>query len=381
METATDTKRERATAHRPLRVVHVVYWFGTGGLEKGVDTLIRKTADRIQHEVISLAGDIPHHLPEGCRQRVLGKKQGNSLRSVFRLAAWLKDLKPCVVHTRNWPGIDGILAARLAGIRAVVHGEHGWGVDDPDGTNPRRRRIRRFLSRWVRTTTCVSKDIEAWLKDDVRVRCPVVQIYNGVDTDAFAPAPTGDDVRKELSAPPGAPLILCVGRLDPIKDHGTLFRAFARVRERFPEARLACVGEGKARAEVEKHAGPGVHLLGNRTDVARILQAADVFALASRNEGISNTILEAMATGLPVVATRVGGNPELIAEGETGRFFAPGDDAALAEALEGYLADPALREAHGRAGRARCEERFGVHAMVRAYEGVWRSVAERYGGA
>ncbi|MCK6459636.1 MAG: glycosyltransferase [Planctomycetes bacterium] len=375
METALDTERAKAAAQQRLRVVHVVYWFGTGGLEKGVDTLIRRTADRIDHEVISLAGDIPHHLPGNSRQRVLGKKPGNSLRSVLRLAGWLRDLRPCVVHTRNWSGIDGILAARLAGIRAVVHGEHGWGVDDPDGTNPRRRRIRRFLSRWVRTTISVSKDIETWLRDDVRLRCPVVQIYNGIDTETFAPAPTGDDVRRELGAPPGAPLILCVGRLDPIKDHGTLFRAFARVRERFPEARLLCVGEGKDRARVEAAKGPGVHLLGNRTDVPRLLQAADVFALASLNEGISNTILEAMATGLPVVATRVGGNPELVVDGETGRLFTPGDDLALAEAVAGYLADPALRAAHGRAGRARCEERFGVDAMVRAYEAIWRSVA------
>lgn len=360
-----------------LRVVHVLHLFGTGGLEKGVETLIRRTAERIDHDVISLENEVPHDLPAGSRQRVLGKKPGNSLRSLFKLAGWLRDLRPCVVHTRNWAGIDGILAARLAGIRATVHGEHGWAMGDPEGRNPWRRRMRRFLSRWVRTTTCVSRDIERWLRDDVRVRCPVVQIYNGIDTDTYAPAATGADVRRELGAPPGAPLIACIARLDPIKDHPTLFRAFARVRERSPDARLVCVGDGAERARLEALKGPGVHLLGTRRDVVRLLQASDVFVLASRNEGISNTILEAMSAGLPAVVSRVGGNPEIVADGETGRLFPAGDEAALAARVTEYLADPALRAAHGRAGRERCLRQHGVDAMVRAYEEVWRRASEQ----
>jgi sugar transferase (PEP-CTERM/EpsH1 system associated) len=363
-----------------LRVVHVLHFFGTGGLEKGVETVIRRTADRIDHDVISLEAENPHHLPAGCSQRALGKKPGNSLRSLVRLAGWLRDLRPSVVHTRNWGGIDGIIAARLAGVRAIVHGEHGWAMDDPEGTNARRRRMRRFLSRWVRTMTCVSRDIERWLREAVRVRCPVVQIYNGVDTEAFAPGSTRDEVRRELGVPPGAPLVACVGRLDAIKDHPTLFRAFARVRQRFPDAHLVCVGQGSERERLEALKGPGVLLLGNRTDVVRLLQASDVHALASSNEGISNTILEAMAVGLPLVVSRVGGNPELVVEGETGRLFDAGDEAALATRIVEYLSDPALRAAHGRAGRDRCLQRFSVDAMVSAYEAVWRSASAQARG-
>jgi sugar transferase (PEP-CTERM/EpsH1 system associated) len=381
-ETAEAPVAGRASATGRLRVVHVLHFFGTGGLEKGVDTLIRKTAGRIDHEVISTTGETPHDLPPGARQRVLGKRAGNSIPSLFKLAGWLRDLRPCVVHTRNWGGIDGIVAARLAGIRATVHGEHGWAIDDPDGKSMKRRRIRRFLSRWVRTVTCVSKDIEQWLRNDVRVRCPVVQIYNGVDTETYAPGSTGDDVRRELGVPPGAPLVACIGRLDPIKDHPTLFKAFARVRERFPDAQLICVGYGHPpdREHIEGLKGPGVHVLGNRTDVVRLLQASDLFALASKNEGISNTVLEAMAVGLPVVVSRVGGNPELVVEGETGRLFERGNDAELASRMIEYLADPELRAAHGGAGRKRCVAGFSVDAMVRAYEGVWRSTRERAGG-
>jgi glycosyltransferase involved in cell wall biosynthesis len=225
--------------------------------------------------------------------------------------------------------------------------------------------------------TCVSRDIQTWLERDVRVRCPVVQIYNGVDTEVFRPGTTGAEVRRELGCPPDAPLVGCVGRLDPIKDHETLLRAFDELRRRFPAAQLVCVGDGAERARLTRLAGPGVHLLGTRTDTPRLLQAMDVFALASRNEGISNTILEAMATGLPVVASRVGGNPELVVDGGTGRLFQAGDVDALAAALAEYLGDPALRAAHGEAGRDRCLERFSVDAMVRAYEDVWRACGER----
>ncbi len=363
---------------RRVRVVHVLYSFGTGGLEKGIATVIRHGAPAFEHVIacLSRSGGSERLLPPGTPVVELHKAPGNSVLFLWRLMRALRGLRPDVIHTRNWSGVDGIIAARLAGIRNVVHGEHGWEMQDPSGAHPRRLRVRRLLSRWVRQYTCVSKAIERWLRDEVGVRRPVTQIYNGVDTGVFRPGP-GGRVRSELGLPADAFVAGIVGRLDPIKDHPTLFRAFSRLRESVPEARLLVVGDGPERERLEREAGEGVVFLGDRTDVPEVLRALDVFVLCSRNEGISNTILEAMATGLPVVATGVGGNPELVMPGRTGTLVPPGDPEALCAALGRYAGAPRLARAHGEAGRARAASGFSVEAMVSAYEGVWRAVSGR----
>ena len=237
--------------------------------------------------------------------------------------------------------------------------------------------MRRFLSRWTREITCVSRHLETWLRDEVRVRAPVTQVYNGVDTETFRPADGPSPVRAELGLGEDAFVAGIVGRLDPIKDHSTLFRAFAPLAARDPAARLLVVGDGGERARIEKEAGDGVVMLGERADVAEVLRALDVFVLPSHNEGISNTILEAMASGVPVVASRVGGNPELVEDGRQGRLFPAGDVDALASCLQDYAGSAETRLAHGAAGRARCEERFSIPVMVRGYADVWERAAAR----
>ncbi|MFI5402340.1 MAG: glycosyltransferase [Planctomycetota bacterium] len=367
-----------ASPPRRLRVVHVInYMARSGGMEKGVSTLIRHASPDLEHIVVTIEGarDTDTALPKGTRHINLGKPKGNSLRFVWKLARLLRDLRPCVVHTRNWPGLDGIVAARLAGIHAVLHGEHGWSVDDASGTNRKRIMVRRFLSRWTRSFVCVSKDIERWLKETVRVRCPVIQIYNGVETAPFAGERTGAELRAEFGLPPDAPLLGIIGRLDPIKDHPMLFQAFAEVRRRFPTAELLVVGDGPEAPNLRKLLTPGIRMLGERHDVSHILRGLDVYVLSSKNEGISNTILEAMAAGVPVVAGRVGGNVELVEDGVTGRLVPAGDVAAFAEAICAYLASPELRAADGAVAKDRAYKRFRVEVMVRTYENAWRECA------
>ena len=359
-----------------IRVVHVLYSFGTGGLEKGIATVASHASPGFEHVVMCLgrSGGSARLLPESAELIEMDKPSGNSLAFVWRMSREFKRLRPHVVHTRNWSGMDGILAARIAGIRRVVHGEHGWGMSDLLGQSPRRLRVRRLFSRWVREYTCVSRAMVRWLEDEVRVGKPVTQIYNGVDTEVFRPGPDGG-VRAELGIPGRSFVIGSVGRLDPIKDHSTLFRAFVRLREAVPDARLLVVGDGPERERLESEAGPGVVFLGNRTDVPRVLRALDVLVLCSRNEGISNTILEAMASGLPVVATRVGGNPELVVPGATGELVSPGAPGEISDRLLRYVRDPMLAKAHGMAGRKRVLECFSIEAMVAGYERVWRRVA------
>jgi sugar transferase (PEP-CTERM/EpsH1 system associated) len=366
-----------------LRVVHVINLVVPyGGMEKGLSTLIRRGSPNVEHVVIAIEGarEPEKVLPEGTRLIDLRKPPGHSWRFIWRLSRLLRELSPCVVHTRNWPGVDGVLAARLAGIRAVVHSEEGWGMLDMTGQSRKRILVRRFMSRWTRNFLSVSRDIERWLTDTVRVRCPVVHIDNGIDPDAYSGPGTSADLKAELGLPADALLIGIVARLDPINDHPTLFRAFRRVRERVPQAVLLCVGDGPEREKLRGLVVPGIHMLGERHDVARILRGIDVSVLASRNEGASYTILEAMAAGLPVVASRVGGNPELVVDGVTGRLFPAGDDAALAEALVGYLKAPETRAAHGAAARERARGLYGTEEMVEAYENTWRTCAEHLAG-
>lgn len=359
-----------------MRVAHVLHSFDTGGLEKGVATVIRHAAPGFEHAVVCLSrsGATAQLLPRGTPVVELGKPPGHSPAYFWRLSRALAKLRPDVIHTRNWGGVDGIVAARLAGLRAVVHGEHGWGIDDPQGLDRRRIRARRFVSRWVREYTCVSAQMATWLRETVGLTRPLTQIYNGVDTERYKPGAGRAAVRAALGVPAEAFLVGIAGRLDPIKDHPTLFAAFERLRDHEPDARLLVIGDGPERARLVALAGRGVTFLGERHDVPELLSALDAFVLCSLNEGISNTILEAMAAAVPVVATRVGGNPELVEDGICGTLVPPREPAALAGALRAYCTRPKLRSAHGAAARERAVERFGIEAMVRAYEGVWRRV-------
>lgn len=360
-----------------IRVVHVIHSFGIGGMEKGIATLIRNSSDTFQHAILCLStsGQSERLLPPETKVYALGKAAGNSFHFLMKLGRQLRTLKPDVVHTRNWGGMDGIIASRLAGIRSVVHGEHGWDLGDPEGKNLRRVMVRRFLSSWVRELTCVSQNMKGWLIKEVGIKKPVNQVYNGIDSDVFRPCGNDIGLRAELGIPEKSHLVGVIGRLDPIKDHPTLFRAFAKVKESVCNARLLVVGDGTERRRLESAAGEDVLFLGSRSDVPRILSALDVFILPSLNEGISNTILEAMASGIPVIATRVGGNVELVEDGKTGFLVPPRDWQEMALAMMKYLADTNLRASHGKSGRLRVGQHFSVEQMVRGYEAVYRRIA------
>lgn len=362
------------------KIVHVLHSFGFGGLEKGIATVVRHGNPDFEHVILCLSqtGESQALLPDGSRVVELHKREGSSPRFLYDLARKLRGMEPDVVHTRNWGGMDGIIAANLAGLkRRVVQGEHGWGMEDVSGQNKKRLWVRRLLARGVREFTCVSVQMQEWLQDRVKVRRPVTQIYNGIDTSRFSSSGDQAPLHQELGLSPGTRVIVAVGRLDPIKDHAGLIKAFEQVRQSYPDCALAIVGDGPEWERLAAHDVPRVHLLGARGDIPEILRSADVFALASINEGISNTILEAMATGLPVVSTNVGGTPELITHEENGFLADPRDVEGVASYLLTYLRDRELRAEHGHRNRRRAEQRFSIEAMVQGYEQVWRRVAEK----
>jgi len=359
------------------RIVHILHSFGTGGMEKGVATLVEHASPNFEHIIICLttSGNTSRLLPSGTKVIELNKPKGNSIRFLYRLSKLLKKLDPDIVHTRNWAGTDGIIATRLAGIRSVVHSEHGFGSENPTGMNSRRIWFHKWLSLWVKEYICVSTPLKRWLIEHVGVRRPVTQIYNGVDTEVYRPGP-GILMRRKLGISQQAFVIGIVASLNAIKDHPTLIRAFNVLRQQEPESILLIVGNGSERSKLESLAGTGVFFLGNREDVPEVMRALDVFVLSSVNEGISNTILEAMATGLPVVASNVGGNPELVVDGVTGSLFPSGDVEALSSALLDYFKSPGLRLQHGNQGRERAVAHFSIKAMVESYEAVLKRAAQ-----
>jgi sugar transferase (PEP-CTERM/EpsH1 system associated) len=311
----------------------------------------------------------------------LGKGPGHAHRVYPRLWRLLRHWRPAIVHTRNLAALETAPVAWAAGVPVRVHGEHGRDADDPDGSNLRRRRIRRFYRRFVTRYVALSPDLASYLEGAVGVPAHrIEQIYNGVDVQRFTPRETRTPIEGCPFVDPRLWIVGAIGRLDAVKDHANLAAAFVRALDAQPALRatmrLVIVGEGPERARVEAILDRGgarnlAWLPGARHDIPAVLRGLDVFALPSFGEGVSNTILEAMAAGLPVVATRVGANADLVAEGETGCLVPPSDAEALASAIAGYATDPARALAHGRAGRLRAEHRFSLQRMIDRYHRLY----------
>ena len=339
--------------------------------------LINHATPAIEHVIVCLtrSGDSQKLLNRDVPIFEMHKPPGNSIKFIWDLARLLRRLKPGIVHCRNWGGADGIIAARLAGINTVIQGEHGWDIGDQDGYNRKRLIIRRLLSRLVRRYSCVSTHMQHWLLDTVGIKKPISHIYNGIDTNVFTPQKGDEPLRQALGIKRSDLVVGTVGRLDPIKNHPLLVDAFKTVSRRFPAARLMIVGDGPEMQHLQRIAGDRISLPGKRDDVPDLMRLFDVYALTSYNEGISNTILEAMACGKPVIATDVGGNPELVQEGITGRLVASGDKKALCKAIAFYFENEEMRLRHGAAARRFVLDRFSIQSMVANYEALYLQAA------
>ena len=374
----------RSNRSRPL-IAHVIFRLDYGGLENGLMNIVNGLPpDEFSHAIIALEDvrDFKQRIRRpDVRVFPLGKRPGKDPAAYLRLYRLLRRLRPAVAHTRNLGTIEGAIVARLAGVPARVHSEHGWDQDDPHGANRKYRLMRRLVSPTINRFIAVSQEIEHWLCDAVRIRREkVTRICNGVDTVRFHPASDGADrapVADRFS--PGSIVVGSVTRFNAIKDPLNLVRAFIAARHDAAGSRLRLVmaGDGPLRAAaLELLSGAGqadaAWLPGSRDDVPQLLRALDVFVLGSLREGISNTVLEAMATGLPTVASATGGNLELIEDGRTGRLVQPGASEELAKVLLDYARNDSLRRVHGDAARARVEREFSLERMLSDYAAIYR---------
>lgn len=362
-------------------IVHVIHALSMGGLENGLVNLINgMDREQFRHAIVCMSHstDFARRIRRADVAVYEMHRDAHPIwRTYLSLLRLFRRIEPAIVHSRNLSGLDAIVPAMLAGVRVRIHGEHGRDVDNLDGSNPRQLRLKRLFRPFVSHYSAVSKDLAADLVNRVGAAPErVTQIYNGVDTVAFCPAPSGE----ADSAGSGRCVIGTVGRLQPVKDQALLVEAYAEAyridTHALAESSLLIVGDGPCRETLSAQVqalgmSDRIVLAGASSDVPEVLRSFDLFVLPSLAEGISNTILEAMATGLPVVATRVGGNADLVLEGQTGTIVPAADRAAMTAAILAYARDRSLRRRHGRAGRLRAEREFSMDAMMRAYTGMY----------
>ena len=371
------------TAQRRRCIVHVVYSFSVGGLENVIVQLInRLPADRFEHVVLSLStiSDFKNRITQpGVRFIELHKPPGHAVALYPKIYRLLREIKPDVVHSCNLAALEIAPLSWLARVPLRIHAEHGWDAHDPQGKNPRYQRLRRAYKPFVSHYVAVSKDLDDYLEQAIGVpQSRRSLIANGVDTQVFSPAQAAPPAVPGCPFVPGEHWLLgTVGRLQTVKNQPLLARAFVRLLQDHPEAaarmRLVVVGEGPLRAEIETLLADAnvshlAWLAGARDDVADVLRMLNCFVLPSQAEGTSCTLQEAMACGLPVVATAVGGTPDLLDHGKSGVLVASDDEAAMATAIWGMYTDPANTLRLAQMARDRALQEFGLDAMVHSYE-------------
>jgi len=350
------------------RIAYLVQGLGTGGLERVVLHLACEMVRR-GHEVMICCYDRRGNLADeaeqgGAHVEVVPRKAGVDLGYVWRLARWFRRHRPDVLHMHNETALFyGTLAGKLARVPCLIYTEH-------DGVFPRSLAARwanRTLVRWLTQAVAVSQAVrDLWCRHDGIDPAWVTVIPNGVPD-------IGEPVGGQSRCENGRFRIGCVSRLNREKGVDILIEAFARVHKQAPEAELVLVGDGVERTALGKQAaGLGVaehvQFLGTRDDVPALLATFDVFVLPSRTEGLPMALLEAMAAGLPIVATAVGGVPQAIRHRETGLLVPAEKPEALAESLMSLFGNTTLRQSLGHAARRRFLEEYEVSHMTEAYE-------------
>lgn len=367
---------------RPL-VVHLLHRFDTGGLENGVVNVINHLPT-FRHAVVAVTEITAFKervKAPGTQFIALNKPPGQGFWLYPRVYRLLRELRPAVVHTRNLGAMEFQWPAWAARVPLRVHSEHGWDTNDLGGVSVANQRLRRLYGARTHRFVALSKAIERYLTGPVGFGPDrVLRICNGVDTQRFAPATT---VPEAWPYRRGEHLVIgAVGRMQAVKDPLNLVDAFLRLRElrpvEWPRLRLAMLGGGPlleaARQRLAEAGAAGqAWLPGDRSDVAHLLPQVDIFALPSQAEGISNTLLEAMACGCVPVATAVGGNPELIEPESNGLLVPSQDSGALAAALARLVNEPALRQRLADAALARVRAQFSLDGMIAAYGALYAS--------
>lgn len=353
------------------RVMQLVLSLAPGGTERLVIEIVRALRPRVDSVVCCL--DEPGGWADELRVInvpviALGRRPGFHPQLSRRLSAIMRQHDVEVVHCHHYsPYVYGVLAAAMSGVR-VVFTEHGRLSDAQP--SPKRRLINPLLSMYPGPVFAVSENLKQFMVAEGFPARRIEVVYNGVAVGDRPTAAERDAARSDLGIGRDAFVVGAVGRLDPVKNLSAMLRARQSLSDTLPSSRVVIVGDGPERSSLEATAtalgiAPSVVFTGYRNDVRRLMAAFDVYVNCSLYEGVSLTILEAMSSELPVVASRVGGNPEVVINGETGAVVDGPEQ--IAAALHRLADDPTMRRRFGEAGRRRVEQRFSMHTMVERY--------------
>ena len=377
------TEAQRTAPERPLRLLCMLDELDIGGTEQQILELVRRI-DRKHFEPMVCCFRHGRKAREieslGVPVFQVAKHHKLDITILPRLVQLLRRERIDILQTFLWTANAwGRAAGRIAGVPVLVAGERNVDIWEQSY----KRTIGRLLARYTDRIVGNSEAVREYLLQRGGLDpADVSTIYNGVNFERFEQPVDPAERRAELGIPENALLAGVVARVEPAKDHETLLRAFGHVKERTADVHLAVVGDGSLRPSLEALAhelgiGDRVHFTGFRTDAAEWIATFDFSVLSSRKEGLSNTVIESMAAGRPVIATAVGGNPEVIVEGETGYLLPVRQPEAFGEAIATLTSDRERLREMGAAGKKRVHALFSVDQMVENTSRLYLELASR----
>jgi sugar transferase (PEP-CTERM/EpsH1 system associated) len=370
----------------PVTVGHTLYAFKEGGMERGLLNIINYgNFERFRHVILCLtqAGAFADRLRSpSCEVIELRKKPGNDLQLPRRIATEVRRRRIDILHARGWAAlVETAVASCLSRVRGAIYSFHGKTLDDLQGLSLKRRLLQKvFIRFYHRVVTLNSRMRTDFASESGLPEQRIRIIANGVDTELFRPREDQQSLRAAFAVPLDRFVIGNVARLDAVKNHQVIFRVLHQLRTQTPRPFFLLVGDGSHRAVLEREIAAlgladDVRLYGYSNAIPELLNCMDVYVQSSFYEGFSNTVLEAMSCGLPILATDTGGTKDLFREDEEGYFFHPEDRETLTRLIRRLHTDDILRHGLGRKARLHAVSQFSVQTMVRNYESLYAELS------
>ena len=379
MKSITDNKNHK------IKLIHVMQNLEVGGMENGVVNLCNRiNRARFVPEICCLRGfgHMDEYLKPDVKVTNMNFPEGRNLGLLLKMIKYFKKERPGIVHTHNfYSEVYGILSAKLAGVPVIIHGTHGMRQIDKKNKIYATKFLSLFTDEFLTVSETLKKEL---IRETGISQRKVKSILNGVDIDKFQKQIDINKKKETLGIKTNMKVVGTIGRLVPVKNYKFLITAFSLLKKTFSDVTLLFIGDGPLRKSLQstvnsQNLEKNVIFAGERNDVAAMLRIMDVFVLPSLSEGMSNTILEAMASGLPVVASNIGNNSKLIKDGETGVLVSINEPNQLSNAISGILSNPIKSITMGEAGYAYAKNCFSIEQMVNNYEKVYEYWVKRKG--